>query len=466
MLRCSCRLVLLSLAFLLLSPAARPAPLEPKRRNPEVLAPVEFQADVARVCIRTYMINEDRKKAYMAFIDRRRGAPELMWMEKDELQRRPGVEFARDIVPVQVAVVCASFPYRKQIEAFQEALRLRSVANLADEPGAFPRFLGLNVERREVSPEKTEWQSLDLDSAESPFVSLVKSTLGELQPEPDEWEAVRVKGLATPLPVLARDRYPECSLPLLKKTLADPKARALPDYCLLRFLDVTVQPGRTYEYRMRIRMANPNFGKKNQVEKAADAEVKELLGPSARVPGTVAVSRDVLHYAVDVQALDPKFPGPPAGREHVAFQIHRWMSYYEWAPPKSSTTFFPVGCWVVAERVLVSRGTLVGGRQKVTLPVWSPEQKGYVKAGRPGAGGVEVDFGRYERPVEAPLLVDFEGGKLSYKGTKTEAPIEVLLLSPDGKLLARDSATDAADPARKERSDAWKKWLKDGTPPR
>jgi hypothetical protein len=456
----------MSLALLPLSPAARSAPLAPKRRNPEVLAPVEFQADVAGVCVHTYMIKEDRDKAFMAFIDRSRGAPELKWMDRDELKRRPDVEFARDIVPVQVAVVCASFPYRKQIEAVQEALRLRSVANLADEPGAFPRFLGVNVERREVFPEKTDWQSLDLDSAQSPFVSLVRSTLGELQPEPEEWEAVRVKGLAMPLPVLARDGYPECSLPLLKKMLADPKARALPDYCLLRFPDFSVQPGRTYEYRVRVRMANPNFGKRGRVEQAADAEVKELLGPWARVSRSVSVGRDVQHYVVDMQALDPKFPGPPADREHVAFQIHRWMSYYEWIAPKGFPTFHPVGYWVVAERVLVSRGTPVGGRHKVTLAVWSPEQNGYVKAGGPGAGGVEVDFGRYERPVEAPLLVDFEGGKLSYKVTKTEAPIQVLLLSPDGKLLARDSETDSADPARKERSDAWRKWLRDGTPPR
>jgi hypothetical protein len=453
----------LSLAFLLLSPAARPAPLEPKRRNPEVLAPVEFQADVARVCIRSYMVKEDRDNVFTAVIDKRRGAPELVWMGKDELKRDPTVEFARDIRPVQVAVVCASFPYRKQVEAFQEALRIRSVADLRDEPGAFPRCLGLSVERRKTSPEKTDWQPLDLDGAKSDFASLVAGPRKEFQPEAAEQKAVSIAGLTMPLPLLAHDRYPECSLPLLKKTLADPKARALPDYCMLRFLDVTLESGRTYEYRVRVRMANPNFGKKNQVEKAADAEMKELLGPWARVPIPVSLGRDIFHYAVDMKALDPKFSGPPADQEHVAFQVHRWMSYFEWP---GTGSFFPVGCWVVAERLLVSRGTRVGGRQKVALPIWEPDVSRYIVAGQRGPGGEEVEFSPNNKPQEAPLLVDFEGGKLSYKGTKAEAPIEVLLLSPDGKLLARDSATDAADPVRKECNDAWRKWLKDGTPPR
>ena len=79
-------------------------------------------------------------------------------------------------------------------------------------------------------------------------------------------KSVQVAGLAMPLPVLAHGHYPECALPLLQKTLADPQARALPDYCLLRFPDFTVAPGQTYEYRVRVRMANPNYGKKARGE--------------------------------------------------------------------------------------------------------------------------------------------------------------------------------------------------------
>ena len=133
---------------------------------------------------------------------------------------------------------------------------------------------------------------------------------------------------------------------------------------------------------------------------------------------------------------------------------------------RGGTAFFPVGCWVVAERVLVSRGTPVGGRQRIVLPVWSPEESHYIEAGKPGAGGVMVDFSPDNKLSEAPLLVDFEGGKLSYRGVEAEVPIDVLLLSSDGKLLGRNSQADAADLARRDREEGWRDWLKSGKPPR
>jgi hypothetical protein len=45
---------------------------------------------------------------------------------------------------------------------------------------------------------------------------------------------------------------------------------------LVRFFDPDVEPGKTYRYIVRVRMANPNFGKKNDVAFGALAEVKEL----------------------------------------------------------------------------------------------------------------------------------------------------------------------------------------------
>ena len=37
-----------------------------------------------------------------------------------------------------------------------------------------------------------------------------------------------------------------------------------------------------------------------------------------------------------------------------------------------------------------------------------------------------------------------------------DAPVEVLLLTPDGRLLVRDSENDAQDEDRVKRHDAWK----------
>jgi hypothetical protein len=459
--RCCSLLISLPLTLLLFPAEVHPAPVGPKRRNPEVLAPVEFQADTALICVRSYWLKQSEGKTLIGtFINTPHGK-EVQYVEEEELKRLPAPEVARDMWPLPVVVVTASFPYRKQIEAFEAALRLHSVADLRDEPGAFPRVLGLNVERRETAPDKTDWQALYFDSAESEYLDVLARARQELEPEPKGWKPAQVRGLTMPLPVLARGRYPQCSLPLLAKMLVDPKARALPDYGLLRFLDVTVEPGHSYQYRVRVRMANPNHGKKTKVEKESFAEPEELLGPWTRVPGTVVLGPDFLYYAVDMKRLDPRFPGRAAGRNEVAFQVHLWIGNYKLFRG-ARAELWAVGSWVVAERILVPRGDRVGGRQSIRLPVWLAEEKRYsVRGPRDDI----VRFGPNSKLARAPLLLDFEGGNLTYKGMEAVTPVEVLLLSADGKLRVRNSQVDAADPVRKQRHADWQKWLRDGNLP-
>ena len=60
-------------------------------------------------------------------------------------------------------------------------------------------------------------------------------------------------------------------------------------------------------------------------------------------------------------------------------------------------------------------------------------------------------------------MVDYEGGKVKAKvGDRViedEADVEVMLLKPDGTLIVRNSGLDRENKDRKERDDAWKKWL-------
>ena len=61
------------------------------------------------------------------------------------------------------------------------------------------------------------------------------------------------------------------------------------------------------------------------------------------------------------------------------------------------------------------------------------------------ATGIDVDFAQ-EPPENNMILVDFEGGKVTSPLPNVkivdESGIDVLMLSPDGKLLARNSALD------------------------
>jgi hypothetical protein len=275
----------------------------------------------------------------------------------------------------------------------------------------------------------------------------------------------------------------------------------------VRLFDVTVAPGTTYEYRIQIRMANPNFARTDVAAKSY-AEGAELTSAWYPLPQTVTVPPEVRYYAVDQAKLDKEAPKPekdkdgkeppkpapasvlgdkgaPSANETV-LQMHRWVDFLD----AQGQHDLPVGEWVIAERVLASRGELVGGRKKkVDLLYWRDRQDRFVllgdstpppKAGEPAPAkppaaksvGVDVQFAAGDAG-DWPILVDFMGGKVEYKryhpktddaapteagSVKDEAPVEVLLYS-DGRLLLHDSAADAADKDRKARLEEMRSWV-------
>ena len=284
-----------------------------------------------------------------------------------------------------------------------------------------------------------------------------------------------------------------------------PKAEewAPPDYAVLRFLDLTIQPGQSYEYQVQVKMQNPNWNKpESEVANKQLTQKKELESDWYPVKGPngqmlrISVPTDLHLYAVDQRALTN---GPSTGKSkkeykgmnanvesydtsrYVPVQVHKWMTFYEYTKG-STTSFFPVGDWVVGERIFAVRGELVGVKKVAThVPIWSQEQSQFILAGRPpravgrGADTRPTEEVGFIEPRRAPLLVDFEGGTVTYKhgaapvpknedgtpvegfkpspGTevKTSAGSEILLLTPDGKLIAREAARDDVDPERVER---------------
>ena len=51
--------------------------------------------------------------------------------------------------------------------------------------------------------------------------------------------------------------------------------------------------------------------------------------------------------------------------------------------------------------------------------------------------------------------------RLVARGLRDESPLEVLVLSPDGRLLVRNSRDDIENADRKERLETWRTWIKD-----
>jgi hypothetical protein len=240
-----------------------------------------------------------------------------------------------------------------------------------------------------------------------------------------------------------------------------------PEYALVRFVDWEIKPGKVYAYRVRIRMANPNY-KRTDVAGQKLALEAELKSPWIDIPEAVVVPPERAYY---VEAKSP--------RDQVTLQVHRWLVDVR-PDPNHTTLQHPVGDWVVAEKVPVNRGEFLFRKHKADVPYWAFDLDRFILAANPS----EKDSKKKEEGVlvelstgdNEPLLVDFEPALQSYtrklppaadsdkprfQNVTDNAAVEVLILSPDGKLLARDSTTDAQDKEREERYKTWQARVKE-----
>lgn len=494
------------------------------RRRPKVLVPAEIQTAVFRGCVDAYLFNKNFAKITVLEGPSANGEYEPRMVSVAELGKQGNVRVARQPFPIRMAVVAGSFPYKQQVEEFRSKLGLDSSAAVLDEQrdqddrtqSAF-RFLGLNLQRRTVNAAgkpKTDYKTLDLAGDYKVWLMNCGRPFGAEEPGMDK---VLFPGLVMPRLRLFRleDREPvyppvERQLKLLQKSiraLAEKRAKRsdtpaetfnpfsptnppekpgtaraveLPEHCLFRVFDTTIEPGIVYQYRLQIRMANPNWGRKD-VDRAL-AEQKELLSAWMEVPGTVALSPERIYYVVDEKRINPR--DKPARNDprwemwqqetipsqQVVLQFHRWVELAS-ANPKNADEQDQVGDWVIADRVQVARGDYVGQKVKVDLLMWKFSRDSFVLL-REGANpsprvpahtGIEVEFGQDRDEGKETILVDFRGGPQAYQPITAPARVfdtsrlEVLMLSPEGKLLARNSADDERSKARMIRRARWRR---------
>ncbi|HTU88619.1 MAG TPA: hypothetical protein VMF69_00845 [Gemmataceae bacterium] len=251
-----------------------------------------------------------------------------------------------------------------------------------------------------------------------------------------------------------------------------------PDYVLVRAVDVTIKPGKHYRYRLKMKMANPNYQRSDVA--SPEYKEKEILESKDwyELPQTVTVPQELFYYVVDeaqgmdrneITAIRRTIPESAQYRmltlrrpseDQVVMQFQRWVEATRIS--RKETDAIPVGEWAVAERVYVARGEYVGRPVNIDLPIWkynqntfilpAEEQKPKARAGGKVPSGIDVDFGQ-EAPENNLILVDFEGGRVSIQTPKVDdtCAIEVLMLAPDGKLLARNSIKDSSDQDRIDR---------------
>jgi len=237
-----------------------------------------------------------------------------------------------------------------------------------------------------------------------------------------------------------------------------------PEYCLIRFYDVVVDPGKTYEYRYQIKLKNPNKDRPKEVAYKELAEKEYVTSPWFEIPQRVSIPPDFHFYAVDTKELESKRYTAP--KEQVVMQLQRWVDLFD---PYDARKPEPVGDWAVADQVKFSRGEFIGGTHLVEMPVWNWLEEQFVMASKPDARRekrVPVRF--TESDTECPVLVDFSGGTVSYLKPEErraiedkDVPREVLLLSPEGRLFVRNSEIDKKVPEREMHFDWWRQRVKE-----
>ncbi len=190
------------------------------------------------------------------------------------------------------------------------------------------------------------------------------------------------------------------------------------EYVQVRFIDYTVQAGRTYQYRMKVVVKNPNY---NRPDVAEDAYRKPefLEGPWSKPSRPVYVGKDVEYYLVNAKFNERT--GMPRG----VFEVHRWDN--------------ETGDWYCSTFEVVP-GAPVGNQRKIKILTWEEEVKEEL-----------VDFNT------GAVLLDVVGGRQRFQENGTtysyEEPVQALVVTREGDLIWRALTDDLENPIRKERAE-------------
>jgi hypothetical protein len=264
-------------------------------------------------------------------------------------------------------------------------------------------LVGANWDPKEVGHPK-------VPLAERLLPSRTKKPVEEVPEEGDEEDIDPLGGgrpnqpetYGNPLPPGMRMPGGKGKLPGPGGNVGNPTRKA--DQTLFRFFDFTVEPGRSYCYRVQLKLSNPNYNVTDRYLKDPNSRTQKLVSsPWSQVTPVVTVPRDIELLAGTVKQTS-KEPIIKA----VVSKLDRER-----------------GMKLVAEDTF-QRGSVLNIHKKVKLD------------SVPGTDPVEVET---ELNSDA-VIVDIAGGK-PLKNTKSMTePGEMIVLQPDGTLIVRDELDD------------------------
>lgn len=192
---------------------------------------------------------------------------------------------------------------------------------------------------------------------------------------------------------------------------------------LVRFIDITVEPDCTYQYRMRIWVRNPNFGLRN-VEDPMVAKDEFITTPS----DTWSECSEVVHIEPDVHFYCRQ---GPVGKRAAQVEIHRWAAG-DWQIHQFQ---LPVGDWMGHERPVR------------VIDVYGEEKQARIDFQKRGRKG--------EKGEKGYVLLDVDTRELAVRVGSVRMPRRVvsdlIYVDARGNIGVRHSATDEDSELRRRR---------------
>jgi len=208
------------------------------------------------------------------------------------------------------------------------------------------------------------------------------------------------------------------------------------EHLLFRFFDFTVQPGKHYRYRVKLVLANPNFGMlPHFLEKEGMEKVKTLETDWSDPSPSVAVPLDSQVLAVSARGSDgtatvmlvrfEEKDGAAAAEEFATVARGQFLNYLDRPFPEHALP-----------GAMPTMGSAAGYPGGMMGPMGMPYA--------PGAAAKSEDAPeRKVNYITNALLLDvMGGGRLPGKDRSLVEPGSILLLDAEGKLVVRNELDD------------------------
>jgi hypothetical protein len=201
---------------------------------------------------------------------------------------------------------------------------------------------------------------------------------------------------------------------------------------MIRFWDFTVVPGRRYQYRVRAKVFNPNFGHPDVADRSyAAGWMRE--GPWSEPSDEVYVAPDVKWFV----------PDPKAPADRAAVQVHFWLR--------------ECGEWIVAD-FTHRPGDMIGQtptRQLNETVRWD-EATGTWKLESMSLAE-QMSTANFVLDVWGGQMKESLGGQIRY----LKLPKEVVAVNEFGDIIRRESDTDSADSFHRYIADGYASLIKE-----